>query len=114
METVNKTFLLDEDLKENRQFKFYVDDSLVKQENGTNPRIRRLSARTANEFMTISESLPDYEVRVINDIDQPPFRLSSIYEIEFSADEKLKYKAIDIRASYEQDLYVKIYIVKIQ
>lgn len=108
---INKQFMLDEDSRENRQFKLIVDGVTIKQENGTNPRIRRMTTRQANEFMSVSESLPDYEVRVILNNKQPVFSLRSSYKISFGG-EPISYKIIDIRTSNEQDLYVKLFLVK--
>ena len=110
---MNKQFLLDEDKRENRQFQLIVDGTGIKQENKTNPRIRRMSARSANEFMSVSESLPDYEVRVILNKRKPAFSLQSVYQIVFDSTSKQSYKAVDIRASNEPDLYTKIFVVKI-
>lgn len=108
----NKEFLLSQDLIEQRKFKFYVDGVLIKQENGTNPRIRRVSQRNQNEFITVSETLPEYEIRIINYTGMPVFNPSSKYEIEFSINQKLLYKSVDIRRSYENNLYTIIYLVR--
>jgi hypothetical protein len=108
----NKQFLLNQDKIENRQFKFYVEGVLITQENDTNPRIRRVSQRTGNEFITISETLPEYEVRIINYPGMPVFNPSSKYEIEFTTNQKVLYKSVDIRRSYENDMYTTIYVAR--
>lgn len=108
----NKKFLLDEDKRENRQFQLIVDGVVIKQENNTNPRIRRLTARQANEFMSISETLPDYEVRVILNNKQPVFSLRSTYKLVFGG-EPINFKIIDIRASNEPDLFLTLFLSKI-
>ena len=108
----NRQFMLDEDKKENRQFQLIVDGVTILQDNGTNPRIRRMTTRQANEFMSVSESLPDYEVRVILNDKQPVFSLQSSYKLVFGGN-PIEYKIIDIRTSNEQDLWVKLYLVKL-
>jgi hypothetical protein len=107
----SKQFLLDQDKIENRQFRFYVDGILITQSNGTNPRIRRVSQQNQNEFITITETLPEYEVRVINYPGMPVFNPSSKYEIDFSG-QKVLYKSVDIRRSYENNTYTIIYITR--
>ena len=104
---MNKEFLLEQDLIENRQFKFYSNGVLVQQQNGTNPRIRRLGTEQQLQYAAINETVPEYEVRVVlsNGMN---FLLNSVYEIEFSISLRKKYKCVNIIGSNEPGLFVKI------
>jgi hypothetical protein len=108
----SKLFLLQQDLIENRKYQLFSNNILVTQENGTNPRIRRMSDKSRNEFITVSESLPDYSARVILGNNQPILRVSNDYKIKFSDTEIIDCRCIDIKKSYEQDVYVTLYLVK--
>lgn len=104
---MNKEFLLEQDFIENRQFKLYQDGLLIRQQNNTNPRIRRLGTEARLQYAAISETVPDYEVRVVLD-DWMDFKLESVYEIEFSSTLKKTYKCVAINGSNEPGLYVRI------
>jgi len=104
---MNRDFLLNQDLLENRQFKFYQDSVLIKQSNGTNPRIRRIGTEQKLQYTAITEMIPEYEVRVILSPTMN-FRLESVYSIEYSSNLIINYKCVAIEPSNEQGLYVKI------
>lgn len=104
---MNKQFLLEQDRIENRQFEFYSDGVLITQENGTNPRIRRIGNQQQLEYAAINETVPDYEVRIILSTGMS-FLLNSVYEIEFSSTVRKKYKCVNIIGSNEPGLFVKI------
>lgn len=105
---MNKQFLLEQDLIEKRQTKAYVDGKQIVQENGTNPRIRRVSRSSSNNYALVSESYPEYEMRVILGSGVPPLNPQSLYEIEWISGVKTKYKSVDIRQSNNENLYVTI------
>ncbi len=107
---MNKDFLLEQDLVENRQNKFYYNNQLVLQSNGTNPRIRRIGSEEKLQYAAITETSPDYEVRIILS-EGMQFLLNANYELELNG-VKRKYKCVDIIPSYEDNLYVKIILVK--
>lgn len=111
MTLANKKFLLSQDLAEQRQTQFFFEGVRITQENGTNPRIRRLSNRESNEFITISESLPEYSVRVINYSGTPTFTTTAIYWILFGS-QKIPYKCLDIKKSSEEGLYTTLYLFR--
>ncbi len=104
---VNSDFLLQQDLLENRQLQLIVDGIVIKQSNGTNPRIKRLGDQRRLQFAAISETVPDYEVRVVLSSEMQ-FKLESIYQIRFDENTIKTYKCVGIESSYEQGLYVKI------
>lgn len=104
---MNKQFLLDQDLIENRQFQLIVDDKIIKQENRTNPKITRLGTQRKLEFSAITETVPDYEVRVVLDTSMT-FDIESKYQIRFDSDLIKTYKCVGIEPSREEGLYVKI------
>jgi hypothetical protein len=108
---MNKAFLLEQDLLENRQVQFIYNGVVITQENGTNPRIKRLSARAANDFITVAEKLPDYEVRVILPV-VVAFTVNGKFQINWQP-QIIDYKAIDIKASFEEGLFVIIYLAKL-
>jgi len=103
----NKDFLLNEDLKENRQFQLIVDGTTIRQENGTNPRIRKIGTDKRLQYAAIGEFLPEYEARIVLGSSMN-FRVESIYQIRFSQDMIKTYKCVAIEPSYEQGLYVKV------
>lgn len=66
----NIAFVLQNDAIENRQWQVYTELSQgvytrILQSNNSNPKVRKLEPRRRNDYVTITEQLPDYSVRII-------------------------------------------------
>ena len=58
-------FLIGLDAEQERPWQVYVSDTLIQQENGSNPRIRQLGIKEVNQFVGLTEKTILYSVRIV-------------------------------------------------
>ena len=65
--TSNAEFLLKEDARERRPWQLYIDSVLLRQANGTNPRIKQIDPIRADQLASVLDRVLGlvYEVRII-------------------------------------------------
>jgi len=63
----NAEFLLAEDARERRPWQLYIDNVLLRQANGTNPRIRQIDPIRADQLAIATDRVLGlvYEVRIV-------------------------------------------------
>lgn len=113
----NRAFLLDQDLRESRDWQIYYESSpgikaQIIQSNGTNPKINRLSLKQLSDFQNVSNLVPSYMVRVVlNTVIEPILRTNKNYFLSLDGGiTSIKTICVHIEPSKSQGLYYTLYL----